>query len=208
MGKSKNKNRGNSMTLPDDSKTMDFSGEYPNTDAIAADEETDTDMNPEQHKEPDMPSQPEPKKVVPASKTLTLPTTPMKQNTNVEKIKNLTAKFEEAYSKREETIGILISICNYLNTTNDPKVFREFSIWFSKNSQLGCMDDENALKGIHTIQNKKTKTRVEATHQCFMELARVLRSNPKSHYRFSMRAMRALEISERLALWLIQRASN
>ena len=194
MGKNKNKNRDIIM-----SET---------SDTTYTEEEITNILHNEQPKEPTMSDQSEPKKVVPASKTLTLGSTPVKQNTNVDKIKNLTAKFEEAYGKREETIGILISICNYLNTTNDPKVFREFSIWFSKNCVGGCMDDQNALKGIHTIQNKKTKTRVEATHQCFIELARVLRSNPRSHYRFTMKAMQAMEISETLGTWVLKRAMN
>ena len=140
------------------------------------------------------------------TEVVTLPNKNNKQNTNVDKIKSLTSKFEQAYEHRDETISILIGICNFLNTTNDPKVFQVFTTWFLKNSS-GYMDDQVALRGIHTIQNKRTKTKVEATHQCFMELARVLRSRPRSRYRFTVRAMRAMEISERLSLWLIQRAS-
>lgn len=144
-----------------------------------------------------------PKKEVPVKKAAPV----ARQNSNVDKITNLVSKFEQAFDKHEDTIGILINICNFLNITNDPKVFQSFTLWFMKNSS-SYMDDQVALRGIHTIQNKRTKTRVEATHQCFVELARVLRSKPRSRYRFTVRAMRAMEISERLALWIIQRASN
>lgn len=209
MGKNKNKNRGNSMTSSDDTTQADFT-EYPITDdadtnviAVGSEEEPDTPMNPEPKKETDMSTQPEPEKVVPASKTVTLP----KQSTNVDKLTVLTSKFDEAYDKNESTIGALISICNYLNTTNDPKVFKAFTTWFAQHSDTS-MDDTRALRGIHTIQNKKTKTRVEATHQCFVELIRVLKMRPRGRYRFTVRAMRAMEISENLAQWIIYRATN
>lgn len=160
-----------------------------------------------QKKKSDAVAQPEVKKAVSDSKTTPPKPIPVKQNTNTDKIKMLTSKFEQAFDHREDTIGSLISICNFLNTTNDPKVFNVFTTWFLKN-QNGYMDDQVALRGIHTIQNKRTKTRVEATHQCFVELARVLRSRPRSHFRFTLRAMRAMEISERLAQWIIQRSTR
>lgn len=176
-----------------------------NTDPIQ-DQPAETKPNESEASTPKKEEKPveKPKSKIAVSKTAVV--TP-KQNTNVDKIQTLIGKFEETFNKREDTIGILINICNFLNITNDPKVFQTFAIWFMKNSS-GCMGDEVALRGIHTIQNKRTKTRVEATHQCFMEMARVLRSRTRTHYRFTVRAMKAMEVSERLALWLIQRCSN
>lgn len=197
MGKNKNRNQVNVMN-PSDSH--DFTG--PDDPSM---ESTEVEITPtEPKKETDMPTQPEPEKVVAASKTLTLPP---KQSTNVDKLTVLTNKFDEAYDNHEPTIGALISICNYLNTTNDPKVFKAFTTWFAQRSDTS-MDDTQALIGIHTIQNKKTKTRVEATHQCFVELVRVLKLRPRGRYRFTVRAMRAMEISENLAQWLVYRATN
>ena len=201
MGK-KNKQRGINMTEPETYEPTI------NTDATQneskVEESIKENVTPtEPKKEPDMPK-PEIKK---EEKPVTQAPRVVRQNSNVDKIKFLTTKFEEAYNNREETIGVLISICNYLNTTNDPKVFQTFLGWFTRHIET-CMNDQEALRGIHTIQNKRTKTRVEATHQCFIELARVLRSRPRSHYRFTIKSMRAMEISERLAMWLIQRASG
>lgn len=201
----KNKNRGITMSDPEPYEPVTNKVEEPKSTPIA---DAMKNAAESQKKTSDIAAQPEVKKAVSASKTTTpKPTsTPVRQNTNLDKIKTLTSKFEQAFDKREETISSLISICNFLNTTNDPKVFQTFATWFMKNSAT-YMNDECALRGIHTIQNKKTKTRVEATHQCFTELARVLRSRPRGRYRFTIRAMRALEISERLASWLIQRST-
>ena len=127
---------------------------------------------------------------------------------NVRKLNNLLDQFQTAYDNKEDTIGTLINICNYLNRTNDPKVFAAFTGWFAKNLDNGCMNCQVALRGIHTIQNKRTKTRVGATHQCFEELVRVLRSKPKSHYRFTLKAMQAMEISETLGTWVLKRAMS
>ena len=190
----KNKNRGITMSDPEPYEPAINKVEEPKQTLIA-DAMKNVAETPK--KKPVAPV----KTSVPKSEPVTV-----KQNTNLDKIKTLTSKFEQAFDKREETISSLISICNFLNTTNDPKVFQTFATWFMKNSAT-YMNDEYALRGIHTIQNKRTKTRVEATHQCFAELARVLRSRPRSRYRFTLRAMRALEISERLGSWLIQRAT-
>ena len=129
------------------------------------------------------------------------------QNTNVDKIMNLEMDFERALKAKQETIGIFINMCNYLNRTNDPKVFLQFSVWFNRKLDTSMRCDV-ALRGVHTIQNKKTKTLVSAVHQCFEELSRVLRSRPRSHYRFTLRAMQAMEISERLGKWILERAAG
>ena len=128
------------------------------------------------------------------------------QHTNVDKIMNLELDFERAIKDKQDTIGIFINICNYLNRTNDPKVFLQFSVWFNRKLST-IMACDVALRGVHTIQNKKTKTLVSAVHQCFEELSRVLRSRPRSHYRFTLRAMQAMEISEQLGKWILERAS-
>lgn len=126
--------------------------------------------------------------------------------TNVDKVLNLIGKFETAVAANEETISAWINLCNYLNRTNDPKVFQSFYVWFAKHLK-DYTSPEIALNGVHNIQNGKTKTRVSSTHQCFEELARVLASK-NSHYRFTLKAMQAMEISEFLARWFLSRGSR
>ena len=201
MGKNKNKNRDVAMSdLPDTLLENNSSINPP--DEPHTEEEIISDSNNEQPKETIMANNNPPKTEETTAKPAVAP---VRQNTNLDKLKKLEDQFEEAFNKKEDTIGTLISICNFLNTTNDPKVFQAFTTWFAQREET-CMNEEVALRGIHTIQNKKTKTRVEATHQCFVELARVLRSRPRSRYRFTVRSMRAMEISERLAAWIHQKA--
>ena len=134
------------------------------------------------------------------------PTAPQ-ATSNVDKLNTLTKAFEDAFNSKEETITALINIANYLNRNNDPKVFSAFTGWFAKHLD-DCMDPQVALRGIHTVQNKRIKTRVPATHQCFEELVRVLKSRPRSHYRFTLKAMQAMEISETLGKWILKRATE
>ncbi|MBO4736583.1 MAG: hypothetical protein J5614_09355 [Paludibacteraceae bacterium] len=145
--------------------------------------------------------------VKPMSKTLPSYNSKPAVSENVQKLNKLLEAFKTAYDSNEEYIGPLINICNYLNRTNDPKVFTAFTGWFAQNLD-GCMNCEVALRGIHTIQNKRTKTRVGATHQCFEELVRVLKSRPRSHYRFTLKAMQAMEISENLGKWILRRTAE
>lgn len=126
---------------------------------------------------------------------------------NVAKLNTLTKAFEDAFNSKEDTITALINIVNYLNRSNDPKVFSAFTGWFASHLD-DCMNPQVALRGIHTVQNKRIKTRVPATHQCFEELVRVLKSRPRSHYRFTLKAMQAMEISETLGKWILKRAQE
>lgn len=124
--------------------------------------------------------------------------------TNVDKLQNLVSKYEASLNDKKETITDWINICNYLNRTNDPKVFQGFYVWFSKHLK-DYTSPEIALSGVHTIQNANVKTRVSSTHQCFEELARVLASSKKAHFRFTVKSMQAMAISESLARWLLSK---
>lgn len=126
--------------------------------------------------------------------------------TNVDKLKNLILKFETNYKEKKETITDWINLCNYLNRTNDPKVFQEFYVWFAKHLK-DYTSAEIALAGVHNIQNANTKIRVGSTHQCFEELARVLASKT-AHYRFTIKSMQAMAISETLAKWLLGKSAR
>lgn len=136
------------------------------------------------------------------AKVMTKPLNP----SNVDKLQNLISKYEATLKENKETITDWINLCNYLNRTNDPKVFQAFYIWFAKHLK-DYTSAEIALSGVHTIQNANTKVRVGSTHQCFEELARVLSSSKKSHYRFTVKAMQGMAISESLARWFFTKTS-
>lgn len=139
--------------------------------------------------------------VKPAVKT----TTPQNP-TNVDKLNNLIKKFETTLGEKKDTISDWINLCNYLNKTNDPKVFQAFYVWFAKHL-TDYTSATIALAGVHNIQNANTKTRVSSTHQCFEELSRVLASRT-AHYRFTMKSMQAMAISEQLARWLLTKGTH
>ncbi len=122
--------------------------------------------------------------------------------TNVDKLNLLISAFTNAVDKKQDSITQWINLCNFLNRTNDPKVFDAFRIWFARHRQT-YTDCTVALRGVHTIQNANTKTRVSATHQCFEELVRAL-SSRTAHYRFSMKAMQAMCIGVDLARWILR----
>lgn len=122
--------------------------------------------------------------------------------TNVDKLNLLISAFTNAVDKKQDSITQWINLCNFLNRTNDPKVFDAFRVWFARHRQTYA-DCTVALRGVHTIQNANTKTRVSATHQCFEELVRAL-SSRTAHYRFSMKAMQAMCIGVDLARWILR----
>lgn len=122
--------------------------------------------------------------------------------TNVDKLNLLISAFTNAVDKKQDSITQWINLCNFLNRTNDPKVFDAFRVWFARHRQTYA-DCTVALRGVHTIQNANTKTRVSATHQCFEELVRAL-SSRTAHYRFSMKAMQAMCIGIDLARWILR----
>lgn len=136
------------------------------------------------------------KNVVPVKKYMNT------QATNVDKLNLLISAFTNAVDKKQDSITQWINLCNFLNRTNDPKVFDAFRVWFARHRQTYA-DCTVALHGVHTIQNANTKTRVSATHQCFEELVRAL-SSRTAHYRFSMKAMQAMCIGVDLARWILR----
>lgn len=133
-------------------------------------------------------------------------------NTNVDKMKKLIENFEVAVKQNEAKnnkfpgIDAMISMCEFLNKTNDPAVFEFFFRYYMKN-QEGTMFYTTALCGIHTIQNKVVKTRVSATNSVFQELARV-RGLRKGTFHFTFNAMKLLCIGEPLAKWVISKAAT
>lgn len=129
--------------------------------------------------------------------------TPVKKSpTNTDKLDVLINTFVNTVDAKKESITQWINLCNYINSTNDPKVFQKFYTWFAQNKNK-YTDCSVALNGIHNIQNANTKTRAGATHQCFEEMIRV-RASRTAHYRFTMRAMQAMNISDTLAQWLLR----
>lgn len=150
------------------------------------------------------------KSVVPASMRATVTTmkqAPVTSNpSNVDKLQTLIQKYESALKEKSETITSWINLCNYLNRTNDPKVFQVFYVWFAKHLKDYTSADV-ALAGVHTIQNANTKVRVGSTHQCFEELVRVL-SSRNSHFRFTVKAMQGMAISDTLARWFFTKTTK
>lgn len=133
-------------------------------------------------------------------------------NTNVDKMKKLVENFESAVRQNDAKnnkfpgIDAMISMCEFLNRTNDPAVFEFFFKYYMKN-QEGTMFYTTAMCGIHTIQNKVVKTRVSATNSVFQELARV-RGLKKGTFHFTFNSMKLLCIGEPLAKWVISKAST
>ena len=135
---------------------------------------------------------------------------------NVRKLNGLIKAYEDkiplqSRSDRSQydSINAMIDLCNYLNRINDPAVFEAFLKYFQRNQNPGQpMDYEVALNGIFMIQNKNTKTRVSATHSCFLELAEIRKSLKKRKYGYTVTAMKAMEISEPLAQWILTKAAS
>jgi len=135
---------------------------------------------------------------------------------NVRKLNGLIKAYEDkiplqSRSDRSQydSINAMIDLCNYLNRINDPAVFEAFLKYFQRNQNPGQpMDYEIALNGIFMIQNKNTKTRVSATHSCFLELAELRKSLKKRKYGYTVTAMKAMEISEPLAQWILAKAAS
>jgi hypothetical protein len=135
---------------------------------------------------------------------------------NVRKLNGLIKAYEDkiplqSRSDRSQydSINAMIDLCNYLNRINDPAVFEAFLKYFQRNQNPGqSMDYEVALNGIFMIQNKNTKTRVSATHSCFLELAELRKSLKKRKYGYTVTAMKAMEISEPLAQWILAKAAS
>ena len=132
---------------------------------------------------------------------------------NVQKIDKLLKNFADAVTRQSlmnnskyDSIAVMISICQFLNTNNDPAVFEYFFRFFQRN-QRGIMYHDKALYGIHTIQNKLVKSRVSATHAAFVELCRV-RSLQKGTFKFTINAMKIMGISDILGRWIIAKSEN
>ena len=136
-----------------------------------------------------------------------LPKEPSKKApTNVDKLAKLITAYTTAYQKKESTMIHWINLCNYLNRINDPKVYQEFYAWFARNLEE-LTNPAVALLGVHNIQDARTKTMVSSIHQSFEELARVIRTRSK-HYRFTLKSMRAMCISESLGRWILRKAEQ
>lgn len=135
---------------------------------------------------------------------------------NVRKLNGLIKAYEDKIPLQSrsdhsqyDSINAMIDLCNYLNRINDPAVFEAFLKYFQRNQNPGQpMDYEVALNGIFLIQNKNTKTRVSATHSCFLELAEIRKSLKKRKYGYTVTAMKAMEISEPLAQWILTKAAT
>ena len=131
---------------------------------------------------------------------------PKKAPTNVDKLTKLITAYTTAYQKKESTMIHWINLCNYLNRINDPKVYQEFYAWFARNLEE-LTNPAVALLGVHNIQDARTKTMVSSIHQSFEELARVIRNRSK-HYRFTLKAMQAMCVSESLGRWILRKAEQ
>lgn len=130
---------------------------------------------------------------------------------NVRKLNNLIAQYEaklplqsRSDKSRYDSIHAMIDLCNYLNRINDPAVYEAFFRYFQLNQDTK-MYHQVALFGVHTIKNLRIKTRVSATHSCFLQLCEVKKSKVKLPYEYTVKALLAMEIAEPLANWLVRR---